>query len=86
MNRATMAGAAILAAALIAAGAAGAQTGERNVPESATEQKSDRSGKADGRDREKKDELEICKEKAHGLSGPERARVMTDCLREHRPN
>jgi hypothetical protein len=86
MNCATMAGAAILAAALIAGGAAGAQTGERNVPESATEQKSDRSGEADGKDREKKDDLEICKEKAHGLSGPERARFMTDCLREHRPN
>jgi hypothetical protein len=42
---------------------------------------SDRRGEAADRDREKKGELELCKEKALGLDGPERARFMTECLR-----
>jgi hypothetical protein len=33
------------------------------------------------KDREKKGELELCKERAQGLDGPERARFFTDCLR-----
>ena len=40
-----------------------------------------RQGEAFDRDREKKGELELCKEKAQGLDGPDRARFMTDCLK-----
>jgi hypothetical protein len=71
---------ALLVAALCAAGTPHAQP-EKGEASSDTQTKAERSEDAQGKEREKKGELEVCKEKAHGLDGPERARFMTDCLR-----
>ena len=71
--------AALLVTAWLAVGVhaqpVGSEAGTEVKPEA------NRQGEAADRDREKKGELELCKEKAQGLDGPDRARFMTDCLR-----
>jgi hypothetical protein len=55
-----------------------------------TDPKSDRSEQASKkgptraeRPADSKDYTQQCKEEAHGLSGPERSRFMTKCLKQH---
>jgi hypothetical protein len=81
MKRHSSAIAALLVTALMAGGAlaqpAGTDTG------GAADKRADRRDEAADKDREKKSEseLELCKAKAQGLDGPERARFFTNCLR-----
>lgn len=81
MNR--LSTAILLACALLGSGA-WAQTEEREANQPAEQKKSDKSVDESAKPEDKKDDFEYCKEKAHGLSGPERARFMTECLRERK--
>jgi hypothetical protein len=83
MNRPSAKTAAILLGFLLAGAPVAAQPGEREASPP-SEQKRERAADESSKREEKKDEIEICKEKAHGLSGPERARFMTECLRENK--
>ena len=75
--------AALLVTTLLAGGAL-AQTAGTDT--TAADPRVDSRGEAADKDREKKGELELCKEKAQGLDGPERARFFTDCLKGRGPS
>jgi hypothetical protein len=73
----------VIAGALVTAWFAAGVHAQAVLGEPSNEAKPDakRQGEATDRDREKKGELEFCKNKAQGLDGPDRARFLTDCLR-----
>ena len=83
MKRLSQAIAALLVTALLAGGGL-AQTAGSDTAGADTRAES--RGEAADKDREKKGELELCKEKAQGLDGPERARFFTDCLKGRGPS
>jgi hypothetical protein len=71
--------AALLATTWFGAGMAQAHAADSDAART-TETRPDAGSRANEKDQEKKGELELCKKKAQGLDGPERARFMTDCL------
>jgi hypothetical protein len=71
-----------LIAALVAAIPLHAANKDADVQSTRSEQQSKRPTARAEKPAETKDNTQQCKEQAHGLSGPERSRFMTKCLRQ----